>query len=161
MAGSGAESSPGVLNGLGQFGRYFQLVAVVPSAVLVVPLAILIVGGAPTERPTTTRAAKVISEQGLRGAALILLGIVIVGQVIHPFQFAATQFLEGRWGVSHFARTAIQSRARLHLDKRRRVGEAAGTTTRISRTLLSSPLIDPAKEGDDHLLVATRVDSDA
>jgi len=46
--------------------------------------------------------------------------IVVVGMTMHPFQFAATQFLEGYWGPSDVGRVAMFSRAQIHAQRRLR-----------------------------------------
>jgi hypothetical protein len=110
----------GLIGGFVRVGRYFQLVSVVPAAVIVLSTYLLVAGGAPAQRPSWEKMGSGVAAIDLGRAGALALAIVVVGMVMHPFQFAATQYLEGYWGPSTVARVAMFSRARIHADRRRR-----------------------------------------
>jgi hypothetical protein len=110
--------SSSILGGLAQIGKYFQLISIVPAALVVGSLYMLIAAGAPGREPSWKAMAHGISSISLQGAIALALAIVIVGMTLHPFQLAATQFLEGYWGPSSLGRTAMLSRAWIHLNRK-------------------------------------------
>jgi hypothetical protein len=105
------------LGGLISIGKYFQFVSVVPASIIVLSLYALIAGGAPRSAPQLSIAAERLSDLGLEGTAVLAIAIVTVGMLMHPFQYAMTQALEGYWGSSRFGIAAMNSRATVHLGR--------------------------------------------
>jgi hypothetical protein len=119
----------GLVAGFANVGRYFQLVSVVPATVVVTSTYALVAAGAPRSRPSWEKLGSGLAAVDLTRAGALGLAVVIVGMLMHPFQFATTQFLEGYWGPSPLARVAMFSRARIHADRRRRfLSGLAGAT---------------------------------
>jgi hypothetical protein len=112
------ETSTGILGGLAEVGRYFRLISILPATVVVASVSILIVGGAPGQAPSWTAMARGVADLGLGEAAALAFAVLIVGMIIHPLQFAATQFLEGYWGPSSVGRTAMLSKSIIHFLRR-------------------------------------------
>ncbi|MBO0877225.1 MAG: hypothetical protein J2P19_27930, partial [Pseudonocardia sp.] len=98
-------------------GRYFSLVSVVPSGMLVAWVALLIDSGAWTERPDPIAAFRVFSEIDIGGATGLALTVIFIGVVMHPMQFFFVQFLEGYGGVRPLARQARQQRTRAYRNQ--------------------------------------------
>lgn len=136
MAGGDQAGSSPVLGGLAQLGKFFQMVAVIPATAIVIPTYALVAAGAPRSAPSRRRLLDAISNLSLESALGLVLAIVIVGQLTHPFQFIATQALEGYWGPSRFGRSLARSRARLHARRRRSLSRAARNSGPILQTLL-------------------------
>lgn len=83
---------------VGRIGRYFSLVSVVPGLVLVLSLAFLV--GLTKAQDGIILAGAVTFILGFelpQWVAIIALAVGI-GFVMHPFQYAITQFFEGYWG---------------------------------------------------------------
>lgn len=108
-----------VLGGLAQVGKYFQVVSIVPAAVVVVPIFTLLSAGAPGQSPDWEGVSGAVGGLDLGDATVLGLAVLLVGMALHPFQFAMTQLLEGYWGPSRPGRAAAASRARVHLHLRR------------------------------------------
>lgn len=109
-----------VLGGLAQVGKYFQLISIVPAAVVVVTIFALVAGGAPTRRPTWDAIGERAAGIDLATASALALAILTLGMLLHPLQFAFTRLLEGYWGHSYLGRFAMFSKASIHLERRRR-----------------------------------------
>lgn len=101
-------------------GRYFQLVSIIPAAVVILLTYVLVAGGAPAVQPSWEKMGSAVAAIDFGRASVLTLGVLVLGLVTHPFQFATTQILEGYWGPSPVARVAMFSRARIHADRRRR-----------------------------------------
>lgn len=108
----------GPLAGTLKLGRYFQLVSVAPAAVIVLSVSFLLAAGAPQSSPSFEAGVASLADTTLSEAAITVVLIVIVGMAMHPFQFIATQWLEGYWGSSESAINAMASRSLVHLDRR-------------------------------------------
>jgi hypothetical protein len=107
-----------VLDGLAQVGKYFRLISVVPATLVVFSVYILIAGGAPASEPSLSAVAVAVGDLDFGGATALAFAVLVVGMMIHPLQFPATQLLEGYWGPSPLARNAMFSRALLHFERR-------------------------------------------
>jgi hypothetical protein len=103
-------------------GRYFSVVSVVPSALLVVWVFLLAESGAWSGPPDAKRALGALSELGVGGSIGLGLATVALGLVLHPVQYGLVQLLEGYWGPSRLARRVPTSR--IH-DLRRKEREFA------------------------------------
>lgn len=81
-------------------GRYFGVVSVIPSALLVVFVDILILSKSWTGSPDWSSGINEIAHPGLGGFVLLTLASLGVALALHPMQFAIVQFFEGYWGNS-------------------------------------------------------------
>ncbi len=85
-------------------GRYFSVVSVVPSVILVGWIYALVAAGALSDGPTLKQLVdnNPIAQPWYAAAALAgAVGLAVVG---HPIQFALVQFFEGYWPDSRLAR---------------------------------------------------------
>jgi hypothetical protein len=95
-------------------GRYFSVVSMVPSLLLVVYIFLLIHSGAWRRSPEWGVAVNALVHVGVGGAAVLIVLGMALGLGIHPAQFGLLQFLEGYWGVSTLARIARNKRVTHH-----------------------------------------------
>lgn len=98
-------------------GRYFSVVSVLPSAMLVAWIVLLVGSGAWSGPPDTASAFRAFGELGLGGAAGLVLASLALGVVLHPVQFAFVQFLEGYWGVTRLAQRLRYLRIKHHWER--------------------------------------------
>src|SRR4051812_43446049 len=88
-------------------GRYFSVVSGLTTLVaLLIPIALL-AAGAPGNRPTFSQMFDRIGDLGFAGLALTSIAVLALGLILHPLQYPLTQLLEGYWGTSSFATTAM------------------------------------------------------
>lgn len=127
-------SNSSVLAGFVQLGKYFQLVSIVPAGVVVLATYSVVAAGAPMQAPDPATLASTIRDINLAIAAGLASSVLILAMMMHPFQFAWTQALEGYWGPSSVGQEAMLSRARIHLDRRRRLAKAAAKARLESQT---------------------------
>jgi hypothetical protein len=97
-----------------QIGRYFSVLSVLPSALLVSYVYALVASGAWDGTPDWRAAAASLSHVSLAAIGALSLASLLVGLVLYPLQFAVTQALEGYWGISRLAVRAMAWRARHH-----------------------------------------------
>lgn len=95
-------------------GRYFNLVSVVPSGMLVAWTMLLVGSGAWNKKPDPVAAFRAFGEIGIGAATGLALATIFIGAVIHPMQFLFVQLLEGYWGVNPLAQRAKRERTRAH-----------------------------------------------
>lgn len=81
-----------------RIGHYFSVVAMVPAFVAVAWIAVLLASGAWHGPFTPSRAVASLAEIGIAQLSAIVAVAITLGLVINPFQFSATQLLEGYWG---------------------------------------------------------------
>jgi hypothetical protein len=157
-----AGTSTGILGGLAEVGRYFRLISILPATLVVASASVLIIGGAPGQAPSWKAVADGIASIGFGEAAALAFAVLIVGMIIHPLQFAATQFLEGYWGPSTIGRTAMFSRSRVHFLRRSRHlnkwDEAQRVLARRLNTL-AKPM--PADEREPTQILAMKANLDS
>lgn len=97
-------------------GRYFNVVSLVPSLVFVAYVTALLRAGAwsgPFEMGVLVDALRATDAGDLAALATASLAL---GIVMHPFQFAMIQALEGYWGPSRLADRLAEHRTRGHRD---------------------------------------------
>ncbi len=107
-----------VVSGTGKaVGRYFSVVSVLPSILLVTYLFLLASSGSWWHSPNWHAAFTAIGKLGIAGAALLAVSGIAFALVLHPLQFGMVQLLEGYWGTG---RLAQQVRSALILRHRER-----------------------------------------
>lgn len=158
-----AEGSPqGLVNGLIRIGKHFQLVSVLPAAAIVLTTFGLMTSGAPANAPSAGRVVEQASQLGGVGIAGLVVAVLIVGMTLDPFQFAATQALEGYWGSSQLGRSAMFSRARIHLDRQLYyLGERGLAKRRADRLREEQPVDDVALRAKEYALLEAAIDYQA
>lgn len=105
-------------------GGYFNVVSLVPSALLVVWVYLLAATGAPTHAPDWNAAVSSLLALGWPELLGMLAVSVAVGLALHPLQFTLVQLYEGYWGVSRTAVALRAARVRHHQARRRGYQEA-------------------------------------
>lgn len=104
-----------VTAGTGQaIGRYFSVVSMVPSTLLVIYVFLLVSSGAWSGYPEWRAAVQSLTDLGIGSVATLLVGGVALGLLIHPIQTSIVQFFEGYWGASDLARYARSARIAHH-----------------------------------------------
>jgi hypothetical protein len=101
-----------------KIGRYFSVLSVVPSALLVSWVIVLHGSGAWTHRPNFSAGFDALSSGGFSRVAQIALASLLLGLVLHPLQFAVVQFCEGYWGPGWLGQAAATRRIRFHLGRK-------------------------------------------
>jgi hypothetical protein len=108
-----------VVSGTGKaVGRYFSIVSVLPSMLLVIYVFLLASSGSWQHSPNWHNAFAAVRNLGLVGAALLVVVGIAFALVLHPLQFSMVQLLEGYWGVGQLAQQIRVSRIRRHLRRR-------------------------------------------
>ena len=105
----------GVVSGAGKaIGRYFSVVSVLPSILLVTYVFLLFSSGSWQHPPDWHAAFMALRNIGLAGAAVLTVSGIVVALVMHPLQFSMVQLLEGYWGPGWLARRIRVSRIHRH-----------------------------------------------
>lgn len=120
-------------------GDRFNLVNVVPATVPAAVLLVLIRGGAYSGGFTWSEAIPDLGAITGGGAVLFVLGVLMLGVVLSPFQVGLVRILEGYWGDS---RLAVQlADMGVEVQRRRLAATLAALnigTTEVSGTSLAS-----------------------
>lgn len=91
-------------------GRYFTVISMVPSLLFVVYVYGLFAAGAPTGSFEPAKALHAAENLGVRQIVALFIAALLLGLVLHPFQFSMTQLLEGYWGASGIGLSLAQRR---------------------------------------------------
>jgi hypothetical protein len=81
-------------------GRYFAVISMVPSLLFVLYVYGLFAAGAWSGSFEPVRALHAAGKLGISEIVALLVAALVLGLVLHPFQFSMTQLLEGYWGGS-------------------------------------------------------------
>ena len=93
-----------VVSGTGKaIGRYFSVVSVPPSILLVIYVFLLASSGGLEAFPELARCFHRGTQSGIVGASMLAVSGLAVGLVLHPLQFGMVQVLEGYWGPGWLA----------------------------------------------------------
>lgn len=98
-------------------GKYFNVVSLVPSLVFVTYFGALLQAGAWSGPFSPGAAYAALRSTDAGDLAVLATAALALGIVMHPFQFAITQLLEGYWGTSEAAKRLMEHRARVHRDR--------------------------------------------
>lgn len=79
-------------------GRYFSVVSVIPSSLLVTFSYLLIASGSLEAQPNWSHALESLTHPGLGGLGALTFASIAIALTLHPIQFAIVQFYEGYWG---------------------------------------------------------------
>jgi hypothetical protein len=104
-----------------RIGRYFTQVSLIPTLLLVTWTYIVIASGAPAEKPAIRNVVTSFSHWSVGKVAGLLLATLAVALILHPLQFATTQLLEGYWGTTPLAATAMKIRIVHHRRRQRQL----------------------------------------
>ncbi|WP_406480254.1 hypothetical protein [Streptomyces sp. NBC_01615] len=77
-----------------------KFVNVLPTAILLIIVASLLLSGAPANAPSFEALVDNAGHYGWVGAALATAGSLVVGLLLQPLELASIQVLEGYWGRS-------------------------------------------------------------
>jgi hypothetical protein len=111
-----------------RIGRYFALVSMIPALLLVLWIYILLASGALSGTPTVHNAEYALSHWSVGKAAGVVIATLAVALILHPLQFATTQLMEGYWGATPLATTAMKIRIVHHRKRQRDLWEKAGSS---------------------------------
>lgn len=103
-------------------GRYFTIVSLVPSLLLVAFIVVLARSGAWSHEPDFGAGVGALTRLGVGGTFVLILAALALGAVLHPLQFALVQFIEGYWGVGSFWSALRENRIRHHVGRRDDLG---------------------------------------
>jgi hypothetical protein len=95
-----AEVVNAAVEGGRSIGRYFTVISMVPSLLFVMYIYGLIAAHAWPGPFEPANALHVAERLGVGGIVALLAAALLLGLVLHPFQFLMTQLLEGYWGGS-------------------------------------------------------------
>jgi hypothetical protein len=98
-------------------GRYFSIVSVVPSALLVLFIFVLVHSGAWTGTPDWKLAASAVGHINIADAFALGILSVAAALALQPLQFAIVQIFEGYWGVSALAKDLRAARTTVHRQR--------------------------------------------
>ena len=114
-----------------RIGRYFALVSLVPALLLVLWTYILLASGALSGKPALHNAEYALSHWSVGKVAGVVIASFAVALILHPLQFATTQLLEGYWGATSLATTAMKIRIVHHRERQRDLWEKAGSSKKV------------------------------
>jgi hypothetical protein len=148
-----------------RLGRYFSLVSFLPSLAFVGYVYLLLAGGALGGQFTPARLATSLGSFGLALGASLVLAALALGVVLHPFQFALTQLLEGHWGPSRLGVALAARRVRAHLERRARLeadrqGAQSDLLTIATDGRAASLLRDEKDQAEIWQAISARLDAD-
>jgi hypothetical protein len=127
------------LGAAGSVGRYFVVVSVLPSSLLVSYSYILIRSGAAQSRVDWAAGFHALAHAGVGGA--LLLGFIAVGVALltHPLQFAIVQAFEGYWGTNRIAQALRVQRILRHQKRAERLEELEANAAEAMQELATKP----------------------
>lgn len=91
-------------------GRYFAVISMVPSLLFVLYVYALFAANAWPGPFEPAKALHATVDLSLAKIVALLVAALLLGLVLHPFQFSMTQFLEGYWGGSGVGRGLARRR---------------------------------------------------
>jgi len=91
-------------------GRYFSVISMVPSLLFVLYVYGLFAAGAWSGSFEPAKALHAAGKLGVSEIVALLVAALVLGLVLHPFQFSMTQLLEGYWEGSGIGRRLALSR---------------------------------------------------
>jgi hypothetical protein len=100
-----------------RIGRYFDVVALIPSSLLVTYFFVLVSSGAWDGSPDWLKAGRNLAGVGLGGVAGLALLSLVLALLLHPLQYGMTQFLEGYWGDRPLAQRLMVARMLHHMRR--------------------------------------------
>src|SRR5262245_42365441 len=95
-------------------GVRFNVVGVLPTAMLTTALAALIASGAPGESPDFDELIDSLDKLSAADAVVLTAVVVVVGLLLQPLQLALVRVLEGYWGSGRVARWIANRATRRH-----------------------------------------------
>ncbi|WP_456820571.1 hypothetical protein [Cellulomonas sp. URHB0016] len=95
-------------------GRYFGIVSVFPSVLLVTWVFLLGATGAWSTSPDPGNVPQAVAQLGVVGALGLVATSLALAAALHPLQFTIVQLMEGYWGPSRTARALRLRRSLAH-----------------------------------------------
>ncbi len=111
----------GLLGASKDLGARFNLVGLLPTAVLALFVLALLWSGAPGRSPDLDRVVAEAEDLGVWEGALLFLALVVVGLVLQPLQLSLVRLLEGYWGDSRLSRLLAAPGTAFHRRRRGRL----------------------------------------
>ena len=138
-------------------GRYFSVVAVLPALALVSWVVILVSMGAWEGPVEPANAARALTSLSLTTISALVLAALVLGVIVNPFQFAATQVLEGYWPGGSVASRLAASRIN-HYRRKLRSWELR--TQAAEQEMIKGLVGEPGLEDLERSLVLAREELD-
>jgi hypothetical protein len=133
-------------------GRYFSVLSVVPSSLVVVYVFALVQAAPWRGQPDWQAAGTAFTDLGLGGVLALGLVGLLIGLVFQPLQYAAVQFCESYWGLGRLAQTVMKRRILQHRERRGILVELQGESLHRLRQANQSPTeVDADWVDDAHL----------
>lgn len=117
-----------------RIGRYFSVVSVVPGLLLIVNLCFILGATRQQAGVDLSQGWNTLANLGISAWIGIVGAAVVVGLLLHPFQYALTQFYEGYWGPRRASVALATKRILAHRSQAAQLEEAAAL---LSRTWIS------------------------
>jgi hypothetical protein len=111
-----------------RIGRYFTLVSMVPALLLVMWVYILLASGLLSGKPALDNVVYALTHWSVGKVVGVVIATLAVALILHPLQFATTQLLEGYWGPTPLATTAMKIRIVHHRKRQRELWEKVGSS---------------------------------
>jgi hypothetical protein len=106
-------------------GRYFNVVSMVPSLLFVLYVYALFAANAWPGPFEPAKALHATENLSVAKIVALLVAALLLGLVLHPFQFAMAQLLEGYWGGSGVGRGLARQRITRYRRRVRALNDAA------------------------------------
>jgi len=136
----------------GKIGRYFSVLSVIPSALLVSFVLVLAASGAWSGHVDWSAGFAALGHDGLTRVVQVALASLLVGLVLQPLQYALVQFAEGYWGTGPVAGALMRVCIGRHRRSRRNLNRIEGEYLNALESWGQSPQrTGDAKVTDDHL----------
>jgi hypothetical protein len=140
-------------------GRYFSVLSVVPSALLVTYFLGLNNSQAWTGRPDLAKGFSSLGDGGFTKVGQIVLASLLVGLILQPLQYSLVQLAEGYWGTSRIATAMMRRRIARHRALRNALFDLHRDALKELKTAGQSPLdAGHAQVRDDNLIHLLRLD---
>lgn len=135
-----ADSPLDALSGpAGTIGRYFSILSVIPSSLLVTFVLVLDGSHATSGTPDWSRGFSSIGDGGFTKIGQIALASLLIGLVLQPLQFSLVQLAEGYWGTSRLANSLMRRRIVRHQRARRELNRTVGESLAALESAGESP----------------------
>ncbi|HEX8093479.1 hypothetical protein [Jatrophihabitans sp.] len=132
-------------------GRYFSILSVIPSALLVTFVLVLHNSQAWSGHPDFGHGFSSLGDGGFGKVGQIALASLLVGLVLQPLQYTLVQLAEGYWGTSKLATWLMLRRIEHHRQVRKTLNTTVAEAIRMLEAAGESPLNpdhEPVSEGN-------------
>ncbi len=150
---------PDLTGPAGKIGRYFSVLSVIPSALLVSFIVVLAGSGAWDGTPHWSAGFAALGRHGFTTIAQVALASLLLGLALQPLQYSLVQFAEGYWGTGPVATALMAAGIKRHRTSNTNLNRIAGASLNALEGVGQSPRgagDDPVTEAN--LLALLRFD---